>query len=123
MDGFFENDQIIVVAATNIPDSLDPALTRPGRFDRKVEVPLPELAERQKIFKIHLRNKPHNLTERDMNEAAKQMEGYAGADIEQIVNRVGIQLVRTTRLKKSTAIPSISRKDVLQVIEEYKITP
>jgi len=46
MDGFFENDKIIVVAATNIPESLDSALTRPGRFDRKVEVPLPEVTER-----------------------------------------------------------------------------
>jgi cell division protease FtsH len=109
MDGFVENDRIVVVAATNIADSLDPALLRPGRFDRKVEISLPTASERQKIFEIHLRSKPHSLTTTDLEEVAKNMDGYAGADIEQIVNRVGLQAVRTARLQKRKTISKISR--------------
>jgi ATP-dependent 26S proteasome regulatory subunit len=56
MDGFQENDRIIVVAATNLASSLDPALQRPGRFDHKIEVTLPNLQDRKEIFKIHLKN-------------------------------------------------------------------
>lgn len=98
MDGFLENDKIVVVAATNIADSLDPALLRPGRFDRKVEIPLPEQAERLAIFKIHLKSKLHSLSNDDLKEVAEKMEGYAGADIEQILNRVGLKILRTSRL-------------------------
>ena len=65
-----ENDKIIVVAATNLADSLDPALLRPGRFDRKVAIPLPEEKERNKIFEIHLRGKQHRLSESDLKQAA-----------------------------------------------------
>jgi len=56
MDGFEENDQILVVAATNLATTLDPALQRPGRFDQKIEIKLPNELERVEIFKIHLRN-------------------------------------------------------------------
>jgi cell division protease FtsH len=59
MDGFEDNDKIIVVAATNLASTLDPALLRPGRFDRKVEVTLPSTTDRKEIFKIHLKNKLH----------------------------------------------------------------
>ena len=120
MDGFVETDRIVIVAATNIADSLDPALLRPGRFDRKVEVPLPGASDRRKIFEIHLKAKPHSLTEEDLTEAAKNMEGFAGADIEQIVNRVGLQAVRTSRLQKRTTFPKICKEDMLTAIEDYK---
>jgi cell division protease FtsH len=63
MDGFEENDRIIVVAATNLASTLDPALLRPGRFDRKVEVTLPSPTDRKEIFKIHLRNKLHSIND------------------------------------------------------------
>jgi len=56
MDGFEENDQIIVVAATNLANTLDPALSRPGRFDRKIEISLPNAADRKEILRIHLKN-------------------------------------------------------------------
>jgi cell division protease FtsH len=56
MDGFEENDQIIVVAATNLANTLDPALSRPGRFDRKIEISLPNAADRMEILRIHLKN-------------------------------------------------------------------
>ena len=120
MDGFLENDRIVIVAATNIADSLDPALLRPGRFDRKVEIPLPQMSERTKIFEIHLRSKPNSLTDADLKDAAKNMEGYSGADIEQIVNRVGLQAVRTSRLQKRTALPKICKKDLMSAIEDYR---
>ena len=61
MDGFLENDKIIVVAATNRINSIDSALLRPGRFDRKIEIKLPDPIERFKILQIHLKNKPNNL--------------------------------------------------------------
>lgn len=82
MDGFMENDQIIVVAATNLVESIDPALQRPGRFDRKIEIKLPNAIERFKILQIHMRDKPNNLRALNLSEAAKDLEGYSGADIE-----------------------------------------
>ena len=70
MDGFEENDRIIVVAATNLASTLDPALLRPGRFDRKVEVTLPSKEDRKQIFKIHLKNKAHIIAENHLDQAA-----------------------------------------------------
>ena len=82
MDGFIENDQIIVVAATNLVDTLDQALQRPGRFDRKIAINLPNAADRTKILQIHLKDKPNNLKVKYLEEEAKNLEGYSGADIE-----------------------------------------
>lgn len=62
MDGFEENDRIVVVAATNLATTLDPALQRPGRFDHKIEISLPNLQERKEIFKIHLKNVSFNFS-------------------------------------------------------------
>lgn len=62
MDGFEENDRIVVVAATNLATTLDPALQRPGRFDHKIEISLPNLQERKEIFKIHLKNVCFNFS-------------------------------------------------------------
>lgn len=61
MDGFEENDKILVIAATNLIGNIDPALQRPGRFDHKMEIKLPTVHDRLKIFEIHLKGKPHNL--------------------------------------------------------------
>jgi ATP-dependent 26S proteasome regulatory subunit len=71
MDGFEENDRIVVVAATNLAATLDPALLRPGRFDRKVEVTLPSKDERKEIFKIHLKNKTHSIQDHHLESAAE----------------------------------------------------
>ena len=120
MDGFMENDKIVVVAATNLVDSLDPALLRPGRFDRKVAIPLPIEKERNKIFEIHLRGKQHRLSEADLKQASVKMEGFSGADIEQVVNRVGIQAVRVSRLKKTSSGPIIRKEDLMTAIDDYK---
>ena len=66
MDGFEENDKIIMVAATNLLTNLDPALTRPGRFDRKIEVSLPDVVARVNILRIHLRQKNNSLSDMDI---------------------------------------------------------
>ena len=105
MDGFEENDRIIVVAATNLASSLDPALQRPGRFDHKIEVTLPNLEDRKEIVKIHLKNvsikiiyplyqKSNQVNEEDVQKVAQLTEGMSGAEIENIVNLAALQSVR-----------------------------
>ena len=86
MDGFEENDKIIMVAATNLLTNLDPALTRPGRFDRNIEVALPDVFARAKILTIHLRQKNNALSDKDIYKAATFLDGCSGAEIENLVN-------------------------------------
>lgn len=81
MDGFQENDRILIVGATNLIQTLDPALTRPGRFDHKIEIKLPNFNDRKEIFRIHLSDKQANLSEEDIVKAAILTEGIAGAEI------------------------------------------
>lgn len=102
MDGFEENDHILVVAATNLATTLDPALSRPGRFDHKIEVTLPSTEDRKQIFKIHLKNKSHAIKEEDLAKAAEITEGLAGAEIENIVNLAALQSVRKASSMKLT---------------------
>ena len=88
MDGFETNSGIIVMAATNRADILDPALLRPGRFDRKVVVDRPDLIGREEILKIHARNKPlHGV---DLKVLARRTPGFAGADLENLLNEAAI---------------------------------
>ena len=89
MDGFAENSGIIILAATNRADVLDPALTRPGRFDRKVVVPLPDAKGREKILKIHTRYVPLN-PEVDLLTIARSTPGFSGADLSNLVNEASI---------------------------------
>ena len=92
MDGFEINSGIIVMAATNRPDVLDPALLRPGRFDRKVVVERPDLIGREEILKIHARNKPlHGV---DLKVLAKRTPGFSGADLENLLNEAAILAAR-----------------------------
>ncbi len=93
MDGFDKKSGIIVLAATNRADILDSALTRPGRFDRKVVVPLPDKLGRKKILSIHLKNKFYNQNI-DFNEIAELTSGFSGADIANLVNEAAILSVR-----------------------------
>eukprot|EP00347_Sterkiella_histriomuscorum_P003112 403365543 len=104
MDGFEENDKILVVAATNLANTLDPALQRPGRFDQKIEIKLPTLEERVDIFKIHLKNKQHSLQDKDLQLAAKYTEGCSGAEIENVVNLAALQSVRKAQSLKLTQV-------------------
>ncbi len=96
MDGFTKNDNVIVMAATNRGDMLDPALVRPGRFDRRVEVSLPDLDERKFILKIHARNKPfvENIS---WDMVARRTIGFSGADIENMMNEAAIGAARENR--------------------------
>ena len=93
MDGFSDNSGIIVIAATNRDDVLDPALLRAGRFDRKITVSLPDKIGREAIFKVHARNKKVD-PEVDYAQLAKRTVGFSGADIENIMNEAAILAVR-----------------------------
>ena len=96
MDGFSDNSGIIVIAATNRDDVLDPALLRAGRFDRKITVSLPDKAGREAIFKVHSRNKKVDPTV-DFAQLAKRTVGFSGADIENIMNEAAILAVRRNK--------------------------
>lgn len=115
MDGFAPNDNVIVLAATNRGDVLDPALTRPGRFDRRVTVSLPDIEERKKILGIHSTNKP--FTE-DVNweKMAKRTVGFSGADIENMLNEAAILAAREDRDK-------INPKDLEEAALKVKLGP
>ena len=94
IDGFEENDKIIVVAATNLLENLDPAIQRPGRFDRKIEIKLPDVAERSVILQIHFRDKTHNLQLLDFTKAATFLDGCSGAELENLVNLTALSTAR-----------------------------
>lgn len=102
MDGFAPNDNVIVLAATNRGDVLDPALTRPGRFDRRVTVSLPDIEERKTILKIHSENKPFT-DDVNWDKVAKRTIGFSGADIENMLNEAAILIARENRDKISPA--------------------
>ena len=93
MDGFSGNDGIIVMAATNRPDILDPALRRPGRFDREVTVNYPDLKGREEILKIHARNKPFEA-DVDLTTVAKGTAGFTGADLANLLNEAALLAAR-----------------------------
>ncbi|GAA0123890.1 MAG: ATP-dependent zinc metalloprotease FtsH [Clostridium argentinense] len=93
MDGFGVNEGIIMVAATNRPDILDPALLRPGRFDRQIVVGAPDVKGREEILKVHSRNKPLS-SDVDLGILAKRTPGFTGADIENLMNEAALLTVR-----------------------------
>lgn len=93
MDGFEENDGVIIVAATNRPDILDPALLRPGRFDRQVIVPVPDVKGRQKILEIYAK-KTKMQADVDMEIVARGTPGFTGADLENLVNEAALMAAR-----------------------------
>lgn len=96
MDGFEENEAIVIMAATNRADVLDPALLRPGRFDRQIFVNLPDVKGREAIFKVHARNKPLS-PEVDFKNLARLTTGFSGADIENLLNEAAIIAARDNR--------------------------
>ncbi len=87
MDGIQENSGVVVIGATNRPDIIDPALLRPGRFDRLILVPAPDEKARLEIFKVHTRRVPL-AGDVDLRELAKKTEGYTGADIAAVVREL-----------------------------------
>ncbi|MBI3926060.1 MAG: ATP-dependent zinc metalloprotease FtsH, partial [Armatimonadetes bacterium] len=102
MDGFEPNTNVIVLAATNRPDVLDPALLRPGRFDRQVVVDKPDIAGRLAILKVHSRGKPLG-SDVDLHVIARQTPGFSGADLENLLNEAALQAARANRDKISMA--------------------
>ena len=96
MDGFDTDTNVIVVAATNRPDILDPALLRPGRFDRRVVLDRPDMVGREKILKVHVRGKPLGK-DVDLSALARQTPGFVGADIESLVNEAAILAARRNK--------------------------
>jgi cell division protease FtsH len=105
MDGFETDTNVIVIAATNRPDVLDPALLRPGRFDRRVVLDLPDINERESILKIHAKNKPL-AKDVDLKVIAQRTPGFSGADISNLVNEAAILAAR--RGKKTIGMRELS---------------
>ncbi|QZA33084.1 ATP-dependent zinc metalloprotease FtsH [Hydrogenibacillus sp. N12] len=104
MDGFQPNEGIIVMAATNRPDILDPALLRPGRFDRQITVDRPDVKGREEILKVHARNKPLE-PEVDLKVIARRTPGFTGADLENLLNEAALLAAR--RNKKAIGLAEI----------------
>ncbi len=115
MDGFAPNDKVIVIAATNRGDLLDPALLRPGRFDRRIMVDYPDLEGRKDILAIHARNKPFN---KDVvwEKIARRTVGFSGADIENMLNEAAIAAARHERA-------SITMADLEEAATKVKLGP
>jgi cell division protease FtsH len=115
MDGFTQNDNVIVMAATNRGDMLDPALVRPGRFDRRVQVNLPDLEERKFILNIHKKKKPF-AKDLDWEAVAKRTVGFSGADLENMLNEAAIAVAREGR-------ESITMEDIEEASLKVKMGP
>ena len=115
MDGFENDTNVIVMAATNRPDVLDPALLRPGRFDRQVILDLPDINDREAILQVHSKNKPKG---KDVNlrKIAERTPGFSGADLANLVNEAAILTARTNR-KEITAM------DLKESIEKVMLGP
>ena len=96
MDGFGENNGVIVIAATNRPDVLDRALTRPGRFDRRINISLPDRKARHKILSVHARTKPLSDSVILTDWAAKT-PGFSGADLQNLLNEAAIYAARNDK--------------------------
>jgi len=130
MDGFEPNEGIIVIAATNRPDVLDPALLRPGRFDRQVVVPRPDVRGRKEILKVHTTNTPveENVS---LELIARSTPGFTGADLENLVNEAALHAARIGRTKismedfeysKDKVIMGVERKSLIISETEKRIT-
>ncbi|PIP29412.1 cell division protein FtsH [Candidatus Kuenenbacteria bacterium CG23_combo_of_CG06-09_8_20_14_all_36_9] len=115
MDGFETNSGVIVLAATNRPDILDVALLRPGRFDRRVVLTLPDIAERLEILKIHAANKPLSK-EVELKRVADRTPGFSGADLANLMNEAAILTARKNHKK-------ISLNDIFESIEKVMLGP
>jgi cell division protease FtsH len=112
MDGFDQSSGVVVLAATNRPDALDPALRRPGRFDREVLVPLPDRAERRAILAAHARGKTLG-PDADLDQAAAATPGFSGADLANLLNEAAVTAVRAGRITLTAADFAAARDRVL----------
>ncbi len=115
MDGFEPNEKVIVMAATNRPDVLDPALLRPGRFDRRVTLDLPDRADREEILKVHAVKKPF-AEDVNLKVIAERTPGFSGADLYSLMNEGAILAARENRQK-------VSQYDLIRSIEKVMLGP
>ncbi|MEI6478731.1 MAG: ATP-dependent zinc metalloprotease FtsH, partial [bacterium] len=115
MDGFEPNEKVIIMAATNRPDVLDPALLRPGRFDRRVVIDLPDRKDREDILKIHSRGKPF-AEDINLGLIAERTPGFSGADLYSLMNEGAILAARENRLK-------VAQFDLIRSIEKVMLGP
>ena len=116
MDGFDSNETVVVLAATNRPDILDPALLRPGRFDRKVTLELPHQKARREIFKVHIKDHPLS-SEVDITELARRTVGFSGAEIANLVNEAALNAARNNKKKIDTEDFETARDRIVLGIE------
>jgi len=130
MDGFESNDGVILVAATNRPDVLDPALLRPGRFDRRVVVGLPDIRGREEILRVHVKKVPVS-DDVNLNVLARGTPGFSGADLANMVNEAALSAARMNRkqvtmydceVAKDKVLMGAERKSMLLTDEEKKVT-
>ncbi|HEX7042549.1 MAG TPA: ATP-dependent zinc metalloprotease FtsH [Patescibacteria group bacterium] len=129
MDGFTQNEQIVVMAATNRPDVLDPALVRPGRFDRRVSLDMPDKEGRKAILAIHAKGKPFDASV-DWDKAAQRTVGFSGADLENMLNEAAIGAARLSHKaimmadieEAATKVKLGPEKKRLQTDEDKKLT-
>jgi cell division protease FtsH len=112
MDGFDQSGGVVVLAATNRPDALDPALRRPGRFDREVLVPLPDRAERRAILAAHAQDK-RLAPDADLDQVAAATPGFSGADLANLLNEAAVSAVRADRISLTAADFASARDRVL----------
>ncbi len=115
MDGFEPNEKVIVMAATNRPDVLDPALLRPGRFDRRVTLDLPDRSDREEILKVHSTKKPF-AEDVNLSVIAERTPGFSGADLFSLMNEGAILAARENRTK-------VSQYDLIRSIEKVMLGP
>jgi cell division protease FtsH len=115
MDGFDQNVNIIIIAATNRPDVLDPALLRPGRFDRQVVIDLPDLKDREEVLNVHARKKPLSK-DVDLKRIAERTPGFSGADLANVLNEGAILAARQNK-------KTIDIADLFEAIEKVMIGP
>jgi cell division protease FtsH len=115
MDGFEPTQNIIVIAATNRPDVLDPALLRPGRFDRRVTIDLPDLKDREEILQVHARKKPLAKSA-NLRTIAERTAGFSGADLANLLNEAAILAARSNKKE-------IVNEDMFEAIEKVMIGP
>ena len=120
MDGFEPNEGIIVIAATNRPDVLDPALLRPGRFDRQVVVPRPDVRGREEILKVHTHNTPVDDGV-SLELIARSTPGFSGADLENLVNEAALHAARIGRTKISMEDFEYSKDKVIMGVERKSL--
>jgi cell division protease FtsH len=130
MDGFESNEGVILIAATNRPDVLDPALLRPGRFDRQVVVPVPDVKGREEILKVHSKRTPL-ADDVVLTDLARGTPGFTGADLENLVNEAALLAARLEKEKiemtdlehaKDKVLMGVERKSMIITLEERRTT-